>query len=357
MIPPADVSILQSNPQFAHLHKHLTTQLLNPDGSTCATSEEHASVSKAVHVQLLRASKEELLRSSLRNIAASSEEDGDGDVLKLPPELRHLVGTISMLVDEGPSTNPSQEDYDLFTADINAFHDQLTDIAGAVSQDLQVQHDLLYKIVVATSPCPAPPIKHAANSKRILLKNSSTANSSLPTLLKQQQLLLLSSTPNPTLQSSLAALANTTRHHASLHRTLLTTTLTRLERTIHGLHARHTKARSAHLRCVATALAKRIEVVYLQSRNRVYSVDVQEALGKYQSYLEGVERGLGEKGAVLRGVLEEYEDVRVGGGGEEGPRGAMREVGRRYGELLAAIEGVKEEIGELESAGDGLLAT
>lgn len=34
MIPPCDPSILDGNPQFKRLHENLTTNLLNPDGST-----------------------------------------------------------------------------------------------------------------------------------------------------------------------------------------------------------------------------------------------------------------------------------------------------------------------------------
>lgn len=36
MIPPCDPAILNSNPQFKKLYTHLTSDLLNPDGSTRA---------------------------------------------------------------------------------------------------------------------------------------------------------------------------------------------------------------------------------------------------------------------------------------------------------------------------------
>jgi hypothetical protein len=36
MIPPCDPSILDQNPQFKRLYENLTTNLLNPDGSTRA---------------------------------------------------------------------------------------------------------------------------------------------------------------------------------------------------------------------------------------------------------------------------------------------------------------------------------
>lgn len=34
MLPPCDPTILENNPQFKRLYQNLTTNLLNPDGST-----------------------------------------------------------------------------------------------------------------------------------------------------------------------------------------------------------------------------------------------------------------------------------------------------------------------------------
>jgi diphthamide biosynthesis protein 3 len=34
MLPPVDPTVLAVNPQFNALYTHLTTKLLNPDGST-----------------------------------------------------------------------------------------------------------------------------------------------------------------------------------------------------------------------------------------------------------------------------------------------------------------------------------
>jgi hypothetical protein len=101
-------------------------------------------------------------------------------------------------------------------------------------------------------------------------------------------------------------------------------------------------------------LAKRIEVAYLQSRNRVYRADVQGALRNYSHHLETVGRELEGREGILRGVLEEYDDVGMDGMGvEKGQRGPMREVGRRYGEVLLEIEAIKMEIAKLESGASG----
>lgn len=364
MIPPVAQSILDSNPQLASLHRHLTTNLLNPDASTSAIGEAHDSASAALRSHLLRTAKEELLRSSLKDVATASRGREDNDVLEVTPGLSELVATTSMLLDEAQSTNLSQEDYELLGPDIDAFYDNLQEIAVTVSQNLQRQHHLLCKIASAATSPPqdSSSERHAANSKRSLHKTANTRTTtapasssspfSLPALLRP----LLPVSPNSALVSSLETLSNTALQHNGVHRTLLTTTLTHLERTTLGLYARYTKARSTHLSAVATALAKRIEVVYLQSRNRVYCVDIQRALKNYQEHLDAVEGGLEEREGMLRDVIEEFDDVGLGGAtldGGQRQRGMMREVGRRYGEILREIEVVKEEMVKLDHGGGG----
>jgi diphthamide biosynthesis protein 3 len=353
MIPPIATAIIESNPQFASLHKHLTTNLLNPDGSTYAISQSHTSVSQSLHSYLLRIAKEELLRLSLRSVAAASDRNGKTDAFNITREAKESIGTISLILDEAPSLQLSEEDYDLLAPGIDAFHSSLGEVASVASKYLQRQHDLLCKLASAAYPTQdLSSTKHKANTKRFLNKNTSShlAPSSLSVLLQP----LLPTIPNPALHSSLASLADTTLQHASAHRALLTTTITHLERITHGLYARCTKARSAHLSAVAIALAKRIEMVYLQSRNRLYSVDVQEALGNYQSHLQSVEHELEERQRTLRKVLEEFDTVSLDGAGANagnGQRGMMREVGRRYGEVLRETETVKDEIQKIENDG------
>lgn len=366
MIPPVSPSMLEANTQFASLHRHLTTHRLNPDASTRGGSEAESPVSGALRRFLLQTAREGLLRSSLRNIAARSQERAEraeNEVGKLSLELRDAVDTISMLLDEAPSTRLSEEDYKLLAPDMDAFCDHSEEVAGVVSNDLQRQHDLLCKIVSApTSAAREPsPAKSAANSKRPLHRvantttSTTTTSSSSPSSASPESLStllqpLLPSIPNPALQSALSSLSKTTLQHATVHRSLLSTSLTQLERTTHGLHARHTKARSAHLSAVATALAKRIQMVYLQRRNMVYKPEVQVALRNYQRHLEEVMVGLEGREEELRAVLKEYDDVGQDVDDGQGPRGVMREVGRRYGEVLREIELVEKDIARLGEA-------
>jgi hypothetical protein len=359
MIPPVPQCILESNPQFASLHRHLTTNLLHPDGSTRASSKAHASVSATVRPYLLRIAKEEILTASLRDVA-----EEDKQVVQLTPSLREVIATASMILEEAPSANLSAEDHDVLATDIDTFHIKIEDIAVAVSKHLHQQHHLLCKIAAAaTAPAQDSTLKSPAAYTNRVTHNilhtrptitHSSSLSSLPALLDP----LLTASSNPALlHSSLRHLSTTALHHSSVHRTLLTTAITHLERTTLGLHARHTKARSAHLSAVASGLAKRIEALFLQSRNRLYSGEVQRALRNYQRHLDAVEDSLEEREAVLRGVCDEFDEVGFDGveggnatdAGNSQRRGLMRELGMRYGEVLGEIEIVKADMERLQT--------
>jgi hypothetical protein len=343
MIPPISPSILESNPQFASLYKHLTANLLNPDASTRAICEAQAPVSEARRPHLIRAAKEELLRCRLRNLFAASEDREDKDVLAVPPELRELILTISMLLDEESNTSLDQDDYDLLRPEIDTFHDEVEIIAAAVSKDLQRQHEILCKIASASQLQTLPSWKTAANSKRKMKCSDYLSSPSLPSLLSP----LLPAVPSREMQSSFASLAATTSAHTNLHRHLLSTTITHSERVIHGLQTRHLKARSAHLSVAAMGLAKRIQVLYLTGRRDIYRPDVQHAIEIYARYLEGLKQQLEDTERICQEELVFYENVGLEEGGK-GQRWIMKEVGRRYGELLQAVEDVKGEIQKLE---------
>lgn len=343
MIPPFLPSALEVNPQFAALYHHLTTDLLNPDGSTRAVSESQVLASERLRPHRIRSAKEELLRSQLRNVATGSKEREEKDVLGIPADIVGLTGTISMLLDEESSTSLSQDDYDLLQPEVDAFSRSIGTVAATVSKALQSQHDVLCKIASASQPQLLPSNRAAANSKRKLRHTENLSLPSLPSLLVP----LLPTVPNRELQSVLAGLAATTTAHSILHRQLLSTTITHAEGIVHGVQTRYTKARAAHLSVVAMGLAKRIQVLCLTARRDIYRPDVQDALRRYAEHLQGLEQQLEERERVCTKEIELYENVGVDEEGN-GQKGIMREVGRRYGELLKAIEGVKREVDRLE---------
>lgn len=349
MIPPISPSTLEANPQFASLHERLITSILNPDASTRASEGAQATVSDALHPHLIRSAKEEILRSTLGIVAAASQEWGEKEKEKekdeheLTRELREQIGTIFMLLNDESSMSLSRDDHRLLQPDIDAFHKDIYIFASAVSRVLQTQHSTFCKIASASQPQLPLPIKPAANSKR-KLKYTENDTPSLSHLLAP----LLHPFPHPSLQLSLSSLTATTIAHTAIHRCLLSTSITHSERLIHGLQTRRLKARSAHLSAVAVCLARRVQVLYLTARRKLYAPNVQAALGRYGRYLEGMRSEMEQQEGLCREEVETFDEVRADGG----QRGIMREVGRRYGELLTGIEGVKEEIEKLKQRGE-----
>lgn len=362
MIPTIAPSVLEANPQFASLHKHIISNILNHDASTRTNTKAQEQVSQRLHEHLLRVAKEELLRSSLSNVTVESQEKADKNVIRLSPELREWVGTMCMLLEGAPRMTLSEDDYSLLRPDIQAFHDKVNDIVSAVGQNLQYQQNVLCKVAAAVTAFSTglPSARYPGSSKRLhqstLPPSSSAASTSATSLSNLLRPLISPTTSDPTLQTALLTLSNTTIDHVTTYRTLLNTTITHLERTTHGLETRHLKAYSAHLSAVASGLAARIQVQYLQSRNKLYRPEVQTALGNYQRHLEALETVLEDRESELRGMVEEYEDVGVADSEVQGEgqrqRGLMREVGRRYGEVLSEVEKVKGQILRLETAGD-----
>jgi hypothetical protein len=52
MIPPCDPSILKNNPDFKKLHEHVTTSLLQPDGSTRPVRQAAVRQAKGVETSI-----------------------------------------------------------------------------------------------------------------------------------------------------------------------------------------------------------------------------------------------------------------------------------------------------------------
>ncbi|TGO89509.1 hypothetical protein BPOR_0106g00170 [Botrytis porri] len=73
MLPPVEQSILQVNPKFADLYKKLSTDILNPNGSTKnhPAQKERDAVSGALKAARIEAAKSQILISSLSSLDLS----------------------------------------------------------------------------------------------------------------------------------------------------------------------------------------------------------------------------------------------------------------------------------------------
>jgi diphthamide biosynthesis protein 3 len=315
MIPPIDPTLLEANPQFAFLYKHVTTQLLNPDATTISISFSHDPVAKRLRQHHVQAAKHDILRRSLYTFTADES---------LPSELVELVLNIATYLSEAPTMNLSPEAHDFMVPEVEEFQDNLDTIAPLLSKHIQEQRDFLLPLTL-TSTSPAKPTR--STSSPSLASTLSTRLTSLHTLQTQ------------TLPATNIALSNSLSTLLHAHTTHLAALIRHLELHIHGTQSRHTHTRATYLSTVAAGLEAKVQVLALQVRHAVYTPTVQRALVAYSSHLREFREKLREREEMVERELDLYEDV--GGDG-------LKECARRYGTVAKEIEAVKGEIARLE---------
>lgn len=315
MIPPIDPTLLEANPQFAFLYKHVTTQLLNHDASTRSISLSHDPVAKRLRQHHVQAAKYDILRRSLYSFTVDEN---------LPSELIELVLSMATYLSEAPTMNLSPEAHDLMVPEVEEFQDNLEAIAPLLSKHIQEQRDSLLPLAV-TSSSPAKPTR--STSSPSLASNISPRLISLHTLQTQ------------TLPTNNTALSNTLSTLLRAHTTHLAALIRHLELHTHGAQSRHTHARATYLSTVAAGLEAKVQILALQARHAVYTPTVQRALVSYSSHLRDYREKLREREEMVKRELDLYEDV--GGDG-------LKECVRRYGTVAKEIEVVKGEIARLE---------
>jgi diphthamide biosynthesis protein 3 len=315
MLPPVDPTLLETNPQFAFLYKHVTTQLLNPDASTRSISLSHDPVAKRLRQHHVQAAKYDILRRSLYSFTVDES---------LQSELVRLVLNIATYLSEAPAMNLRPEAHDLMVSEVEEFQDNLGTIAPLLSKHIQEQRDSLLPLTV-TSTLPAKPTRSTPSPS--LASNLSTRLTSLHTL--QTQALPINNT----------ALSNTLSSLLHAHTAYLAAVIRHLELHTHGTQSRHTHARATYLSTVAAGLEAKVQILALQARHAVYTPTVQRALVSYSSHLRDFREKLRKREEMVQRELDLYEDV--GGDG-------LKECARRYGAIAKEIEVIKSEIARLE---------
>src|ERR1700733_7840586 len=153
MIPPTDPTLLETNPQFAFLYKHVTTQLLNPDASTRSISTSHNPVAKRLRQHHVQAAKYDILRRSLYSLTVDES---------LPSEFVELVLNIATYLSEAPTMNLSPEAHALMVPEVEEFQYNLHTIAPLLSKNVQEHRDSLLPLTVASSS-PTKPVKSTSS--------------------------------------------------------------------------------------------------------------------------------------------------------------------------------------------------
>ncbi|KAL9113276.1 MAG: hypothetical protein Q9227_002611 [Pyrenula ochraceoflavens] len=319
MIPPIDPAILSANPAFAKLHEHLTTQLLSPDAQTAATAtstarDEALATLQRCHLQLARKS---ILIDSLNAIAC----DGDNGLDAAAKERCLLAAA---LIQRG---SLSENETNLLREDLQQLRTELEEPSSKavmlLSKYLNDQHKALLQVVTSrpTKSTSALNVHTATLSAKIRELASSVQH--------QSQIIL------PTRQ---AFLTNSTASLARLYQQLLSLQIQHLERYTHGMGARSTKSQAEYLSTVSAGMAAKAKILLFQTRQDIYTGEVQEALESYAEHLNLIEERLTERETQLAEELKTYQQQ-----GET----RMRECGRRYKSVTKEIEELKAEIERL----------
>ncbi|KAI9768552.1 MAG: hypothetical protein M1840_004749 [Geoglossum simile] len=312
MLPPIDSSILRSNPQFEQLYAHLTTSLLNSDGSTKAKpsqKSQDSALRESLRAAQEQAAQSQLLKRTLGQLTGSAGGE-------LPEELLEVIDVVAAGLGGGVKV----EERELLADDVEYFLDHLRPIGNILSTRVLNSAIQLAKIVYPEESNP--------QTLRTLIPTLPAHISTLrQTLLSQQDALC-------TNRLSLATTACTV---LLTHRTLVETIIRILEQTKHGSVARGARAHAEYLSIVAESMDAKLQLLEHEALREIYTPEVQSALKNYEEHLQDTRRRLREKEGKAGEEVGRYE--------EKG--GDMKVLVARYGGLLREMEATRGDIRRL----------
>ncbi|RHZ50065.1 uncharacterized protein CDV56_103197 [Aspergillus thermomutatus] len=323
MIPPCDPVILENNPQFRKLYQHLTTNLLNADGSTRANDEQP--VRKAVLEELrscrVRSATKQIKQQTLQELAFDADSG-------LPDDHRDPLAVITLYLESSPSRLELEHGDDrghahahplsLLASDIDAFYSIIPALvipfSNALSSALQ---DLRAIANAGNSPdCApsAPAILHtSAVTTRARVRTSRNPSKAKPQAPLASQLrerlqnlrqIQLSQIP-----AARARMAITAAKVLATRAEILKQTVVLLERVKHGALSRATKAKAEHLALVAQGVEAKLSIMKLDTAATIYTPEVVTALDRYRQHLRETRERLEEKQGNVLEELKAYEGV------------------------------------------------
>ena len=132
---------------------------------------------------------------------------------------------------------------------------------------------------------------------------------------------------------------------STVNREILQVAVRILEQSIHGSVSRATRAKAEHLATVARGMELKLSIITHAANSSDASshqggVGLSRALKSYSAHLRALKEELNAEEGSLDTKLKDYESA---GGG-------MKDIAKRYAELVAEREEVKEEIARLQEA-------
>ncbi|PKX92719.1 uncharacterized protein P174DRAFT_408500 [Aspergillus novofumigatus IBT 16806] len=369
MIPPCDPVILENNPQFGKLYQHLTTNLLNADGSTRANDEQPAR--KAVLEELrgcrVRSASKKIKQQTLQQLAFDA---GSG----LPDDYRDPLAVITLYLESSPSRLDLEDGDDhesahaqalsLLASDIDAFYSIIPALVIPFSNALSSALEDLRAIANAGKSldcaASAPAIPHTSTlptrARVRTSRNQSKAKPQAPLASQlRERLQNLRQIQLAQIPAARVRMAVTAAKVLETRAEILKHTVVLLERVKHGALSRATKAKAEHLALVAQGVEAKLSIIKLDTAATLYTPKVVTALDRYRQHLRETRERLEQKQGNVLQELKGYEGVDSAEAHEPSARsnkghfesGPMREIAQRYGSLIKEIEAVKLEIQRL----------
>ncbi|KAL4979145.1 hypothetical protein BDW66DRAFT_169322 [Aspergillus desertorum] len=312
MIPPCDPTILQHNPLFKRLHQHLTTTLLNPDGSTRAIDAQPArrEVLNELKSCCKRNAKKQFKKQTIRQLAFDPGNE-------LPDECREPLAVVSLYLESSPNQldlfNSLRNGADvdtLLAPDIEQFYARLPLIMPHFTQALaSALHDLRSlanpgeKAVLSTTSTESSWTRTQARGRARIARQDPLG----PQLSKRMQALRHMQLSE--LAAARTRMAATATEVLAMRASILERTVTLLERTKHGAMARATKAKAEHLATVARGVEGKLRVMRLEALAEIHTPEVNAALSRYRQHLRDMRERLEERRRFALEELKTYQNV------------------------------------------------
>ncbi|KAJ5720772.1 uncharacterized protein N7483_008706 [Penicillium malachiteum] len=385
MIPPCDPSILDHNPQFQRLYENLTSNLLNPDGSTRAQVDPaRRAIEEELKTCQMKTAKKRIKERTLKQLAFAANSE-------LQEECHDNLAIISIYLEtpcaaiepetcaqSNPITSqedgPKQDDaLTLLSQDFETFYSSIPKFILQFSNILSTSiHDLRSIASVPTDPLAAVAESEATVSRTLPGLTRSTSNHYSRTRARDRRV-RTSMAPLPPLASQLRdrvhvlrriqvsdlpsarrQMTVTAAEVLAVRTQILERAVEILERAKHGALARATRAKAEHLAIVSQGVESKLEVTKLEIAAKLYTPETLSALTRYKQHLSETRVRLDERREMAIEELKRY------GGADDGSAdstdvernrdvesGTLAEIARRYGVLAKEVEDVKMEIARL----------
>ncbi|KAI0015639.1 hypothetical protein F4780DRAFT_786540 [Xylariomycetidae sp. FL0641] len=349
MLPPIDEAIFEDNPNFEKLYKNITTNLLNPDGSTKSdpTAKQRDAVREELKAHRLKATRVHFLRQAIAACASNAKPASSGtepppqprrtksrpqppapppSSAPLPPELQDLLLLLPPFLARAPSLPSASLVLLLTNPPFTHLQQHFAQLADLLSAALTAQASALARVL---HPTTNPSYVH-----RLIPSLPATAGSLVAAVAQAKRALALAR------QSVLSQLTHAVQ--GACYAPLLAALL----RTLEAKHG--PAARSAVLRASRSALAARewalaAEAALWTARRDVYPPPARAALANYRRHLRDAHMRLADRVRVREGELAEYG---VAVAPADADADADADEGRRRGRSGTVTGGTKAAVGD-----------